>query len=58
MVMNFLANLHIFLSHVNLTTVNNLLLKGHVIYVSMYARKFCRVIRVKESWLIKKGKLH
>ena len=37
----FLANLHIFLSHFNLTTANNLLPKGHVIYVSMYARKFC-----------------
>ena len=57
MVKNFVANLHIFLSHVNLMTVNNLLPKGHVVYVLVYARKFCRVIKVKESWLIKKGKL-
>ena len=36
----FLAKLHTFLCHVNLTKVNNLLPKGHVVYVSMYARNF------------------
>ena len=47
MVKNFVANLHIFLSHVNLTTVNNPLPKGHVIYVLVYARKFAELSELR-----------